>query len=82
MSELNNICHTDIICTYHVFMSLHVTHINAHFIILYHLILRTTRDLRKSIFRPIKDSKLFDLVDSLISKLNEEDSSNIHLAQK
>ena len=75
MSELNNICHTDIICTYHVFMSLHVTHINAHFIILYHLLLPTTRDLRKSIFRPIKDSKLFDLVDSLISKRNEEDAS-------
>ena len=77
MSELkNDICHTDIICTHYVFMSLHVTHhINAHFIILYHLILCTTRDLRKSIFRPIKDSKLFDLVDSLISKLNEEDSS-------
>ena len=33
------------------------------------------RDLRKSIFRPIKDTKLFDLVDEILTQLNKDDTS-------
>ena len=33
------------------------------------------RDLRQSVFRAIADAKLFDLVDSIVSKLNQDDRS-------
>ena len=38
-------------------------------------IYRVCRDLRKSIFRPIKEAKLFDLVDEVLTKLNKDDTS-------
>ena len=39
------------------------------------MIIYRCRDLRKSIFRPITDTKLFDLVDSVLSQLNKDDTS-------
>ncbi len=33
------------------------------------------RDLRKSTFRAITDNKLFDLVDDVVARLNEDDQS-------
>ena len=38
-------------------------------------VIMCNRDLRKSVFRPIKDAKLFNLVDNVISGLNEDDDS-------
>ena len=39
--------------------------------IIYHI----CRDLRKSIFRPIKEAKLFDLMDEILIQLNKDDTS-------
>ena len=41
----------------------------------HHILIIQHRDLRKSTFRTITDSKLFDLVDNVIARLNEDDQS-------
>ena len=39
------------------------------------IIYRVCRDLRRSTFRPIKEVKLFDLVDEILTQLNKDDTS-------